>query len=62
MMKDMKSVIKYIAFLSAALVMTSCEDLLDRFPKDKMSPETFLANEKEMRAYTNAFYPMLPSR
>ena len=60
-MKDMKSVIKYIAFLSAALVMTSCEDLLDRFPKDKMSPETFLANEKEMRAYTNAFYPMLPS-
>ena len=61
MMKDMKSVIKYIAFLSAALVMTSCEDLLDRFPKDKMSPETFLANEKEMRAYTNAFYPMLPS-
>ncbi len=60
-MKDMKSVIKYIAFLSAALVMTSCEDLLDRFPKDKLSPETFLSNEKEMRSYTNAFYPMLPS-
>ena len=61
MMKEMKAVIKYIVFLSASLALTSCEGLLDRFPKDKLSPETFLSNEKEMRAYTNAFYPMLPS-
>lgn len=61
MMKEMKSVIKYIVFLSASLVLTSCEDLLDRFPKDKLSPEKFLSNEKEMRSYTNAFYTMFPS-
>jgi hypothetical protein len=57
----MKNAIKYIVFLSATLCLASCEDLLDRFPKDKLSPETFLSNETEMRSYTNAYYPMLPS-
>jgi len=57
----MKNAIKYIVFLSATLCLASCEDLLDRFPKDKLSPETFLSNETEMRSYTNAYYPILPS-
>ena len=53
---------KYIfAILGAALVLSSCEDMLDRFPLDKLSPETFFATETEMRSYTNALYPMLPS-
>ncbi len=60
MLKEMK-IIKYIAVLSAMLALSSCEDLLDRFPKDKLFPETFLSNEKEMRAYTNALYTMLPT-
>ena len=52
---------KYIfAILGATLVFSSCEDMLDRFPLDKLSPETFFATETEMRSYTNAFYPMLP--
>ncbi len=50
-----------IALLGATLALTSCEDLLDRFPQDKLSPETFFATETEMRSYTNALYPMLPS-
>ena len=52
---------KYIfALISASLLLSSCEDLLDRFPKDKLSPETFLSTETEMRSYTNALYPMFP--
>ncbi len=49
------------AILGATLVLSSCEDMLDRFPLDKLSPETFFATETELRSYTNAFYPMLPS-
>ena len=58
----MKTSIKHIvAFLGISMFLVSCEDMLDRFPKDKLSPETFLATETEMRSYTNALYPMLPS-
>ena len=58
----MKACIKHIgAILGAALLFSSCEDMLDKYPLDKLSPETFLATETEMRSYTNAFYPMFPS-
>ena len=54
--------IKYIlAIFGASLLLASCEDMLDRFPQDKLSPETFLSSETEMRSYTNALYPLLPS-
>ena len=43
------------------LALQSCEDALDRFPLDKLSPETFLATETELRSYTNAFYPLFPT-
>jgi len=57
----MKTNIKYIgALLSASLLLASCEKMLDRFPKDKLSPETFLTTETEMQTYTNSFYPMFP--
>lgn len=53
---------KYIALIfSASLFFASCEDMLDRFPQDKLSPETFLSTESEMRSYTNAMYTILPS-
>ena len=62
MTKAMKARIKYtVIVLGCALCLTSCEGFLDRFPQDKLSPETFLSTETEMRAYTNAIYPMLPS-
>ena len=46
--------------LGASLCLASCEKILDKFPLDKLSPETFLSNETEMRSYTNAYYTMLP--
>ncbi|MBP5397038.1 MAG: RagB/SusD family nutrient uptake outer membrane protein [Bacteroidales bacterium] len=56
----MKKNLKYItAIFSAALLLSACDNL-DRFPKDKMSPETFLTNETEMQAYSNAFYTIFP--
>lgn len=58
----MKNILKYIgAVLSVSLLLPACEDMLDKFPLDKLSPETFLSTETEMRSYTNAFYPMFPS-
>ncbi|MCR5560642.1 MAG: RagB/SusD family nutrient uptake outer membrane protein [Bacteroidales bacterium] len=57
----MKNGIKYIALLGVSLFLCSCEGLLDRFPLDKLSPETFLSSEAEMQTYTNALYTMFPS-
>jgi len=61
MTKDMKNSIKYIGvLLSASLLLASCEKTLDKFPLDKLSPETFLSTETEMQTYTNSFYTMFP--
>ena len=58
----MKATIKYLGtLLTASMFFVSCEGFLDRFPQDKLSPETFLANETEMQTYTNAYYMMFPS-
>ena len=58
----MKAFIKYTGIvLAASMAFTSCEKYLDRFPLDKLSPETFLTNEKEMRIYSDGFYPMFPA-
>lgn len=58
----MKAIIKNIGIvITASLVLASCEDLLEKYPLDKLSPETFLSTETEMRSYTNALYPMFPS-
>ena len=66
MTKHMKAINKYIGLmLGVALSLSSCskiEDMLDRFPKDKLSPETYFASEAEMKAYSNKFYKeMLPT-
>lgn len=52
--------------LGASLcLLASCnkiEDMLDRFPQDELSLETFLSSETEIKAYTNKFYSeVLPS-
>ena len=55
----MKATIKYLGtLLTASMFLISCEGFLDRFPQDKLSPETFLANETEMQTYTNSYYTM----
>ena len=58
----MKASFKYIgSILCASLFLSSCEDMLNKYPLDKLSPETFLSSETEMRSYTNALYPMFPT-
>ena len=57
----MKRVYTYIVIICASMALVSCEGLLDRFPQDKLSPETFLANETEMLSYTNTLYTMFPT-
>lgn len=42
------------------LLFMSCNDMLDRFPLDKLAPENYFNNEAELRTYTNNFYNMLP--
>lgn len=41
---------KYLLYLMAGAVLgglCSCEDQLDRYPKDRLSPENFFHNEEE---------------
>ena len=45
----------YSCFIAVMVAVSSCDGLLDRFPLDKLSSETFLATEIEMQTYTNAF-------
>nr|WP_122120239.1 RagB/SusD family nutrient uptake outer membrane protein [Alistipes megaguti] len=54
---------KYLLYLAAGVVLgglCSCEDQLDRYPKDRLSPENFFHNEDECQLYTNDFYTMFP--
>ncbi|MBO4434803.1 MAG: RagB/SusD family nutrient uptake outer membrane protein [Bacteroidales bacterium] len=57
----MKAIKHIVIILGVSLSMASCEGILDKFPLDKLSPETFLSTETEIKAYTNTFYPMLPT-
>lgn len=51
---------KLAIYVTAALSMVSCLGL-DKFPLDSMSPDTFFSNEKELQAFSNTFYNMLPA-
>lgn len=43
-----------------AFVVGGCEDMLDRYPKDKLTPENYFHTEEECQLYTNDFYSMFP--
>jgi hypothetical protein len=49
-----------IAIFALLLVITACEDVLDKFPKDRTYPENYFRTETEMELYTNRFYTYLP--
>ena len=54
---------KYLFYLIAGILLgglCACEDQLDRFPKDRLSPENFFRTEEECQLYTNDFYTMFP--
>lgn len=48
------------AVLFVVSALSSCDDALDKFPLDSLSPETFFTNETELQAYSNAFYNCFP--
>lgn len=54
---------KYFILLATVLMATlqACDQELDLYPKDRLTPETFFNNEDEVRLYTNSFYTMFPS-
>ena len=56
----MKKTAYILLGLLACVSVVSCDDLLDAYPKDRMSPETFFKNEKELQAFSMNFYGMLP--
>lgn len=42
--------------LTASMAVTSCEDVLDLYPEDKVTPETFYGSERDLRLATNQLY------
>ena len=57
----MKKYILYILTGVAACGLCSCEDALDRYPKDRLTPDNFFHTEEECQLYTNDFYT-IPKR
>lgn len=49
----------FVALLTAG-ALSSCDAMLDKYPLDSLSPETFFSNEAELQAFTNTFYTILP--
>lgn len=51
---------KYIfPLLAMALCLTSCESFLDKYPKDRLVPETYFRNEQDLKLFSNSFYDNL---
>lgn len=50
-----------LQFLLLSFVFSSCEDVLDKYPQDKLSPLTYFKTEEEIKLFTNNFYAALPT-
>ena len=46
--------------VAVTLLTVSCNDYLDRFPKDSFSEPTFFKTENDLIYYANQFYGSLP--
>ena len=57
----MKKYILYLLTGMAACGLCSCEDALDRYPKDRLTPDNFFRTEEECQLYTNDFYTIFPA-
>lgn len=57
----MKKYILYLLTGIEACGFCGCEDALDRFPKDRLTPDEFFHTEEECELYTNDFYTIFPS-
>ena len=50
----------YIAILAGCLVMTSCEDYLDKAPESTVSPEDAFKNFRNFQGFTEELYYCIP--
>ena len=55
----MKKIAYILLPILAGFTLTGCDDLLDVYPLDRMSPETFYKSETELQAYGMNLYAML---
>ena len=54
-----KNIILY-SFIAILSGTAGCSDMLDEYPLDAISPETYYNNADELRSATNQFYGMFP--
>ena len=54
-----KNIILY-SFIALLSGTAGCSDMLDEYPLDAISPETYYNNADELRSATNQFYGMFP--
>ena len=48
---------KYMIFAAAAVLgFSSCDDYLNRLPKDTLVPENYFRNETDLQLFSNSFY------
>ena len=57
----MKKYIYIISLFITASVIIGCDDMLEQYPKDEVSPETFFRTENELKLYTNSLLFLFPS-
>ena len=56
----MKKIAYILLPILAGFTLTGCDNMLDVYPLDRMSPETFYKTETELQAYGMNLYAMLP--
>ena len=56
----MKKNIRLYSFIALLSGTAGCSDMLDQYPLDAISPETYYNNADELRSATNQFYGMFP--
>ena len=54
-----KNIILY-SFIALLSGTAGCSDMLDEYPLNAISPETYYNNADELRSATNQFYGMFP--
>ncbi len=48
-----------LPLFAVVLGLASCEDFLEKYPKDKLVEETFFRNEEDLKLFSNSFYDNL---
>lgn len=53
--------LKYINLLIGVVLLSACQDQLEKYPVDTLTPKQAFATEQNLQLYVNSFYNMLPS-